>query len=86
MHVQYLTKVFSKLQSKQLYAKLFKAAFAKSKIDYLGHIINEKCVAMNKAKVKCIINWATPITIKGLRGYRPYKLLYKIRAMLWPCC
>ncbi|PNX88864.1 hypothetical protein L195_g044978, partial [Trifolium pratense] len=38
-------------------------------IDYLGHIISDEGVAVDPKKVKCILEWPVPKTVKGVRGF-----------------
>ncbi|MCH87949.1 enzymatic polyprotein, partial [Trifolium medium] len=38
-------------------------------IDYLGHIISGEGVAVDPEKVKCILEWPVPKTVKGVRGF-----------------
>ncbi|MCH82079.1 enzymatic polyprotein, partial [Trifolium medium] len=40
-----------------------------SPIDYLGHIISGKGVAVDPEKVQCILDWPVPKTVKGVRGF-----------------
>ncbi|MCI25491.1 hypothetical protein A2U01_0046682, partial [Trifolium medium] len=38
-------------------------------IDYLGHIISGDGVAVDPDKVKCILEWPEPKSVKGVRGF-----------------
>ena len=38
-------------------------------MDYLGHIISEWGVAVDPTKIKAILEWLTPISIKGVHGF-----------------
>ncbi|GAU37038.1 hypothetical protein TSUD_207440 [Trifolium subterraneum] len=38
-------------------------------VDYLGHIISGKGVAVDPEKVKCVMDWPIPKNVKGVRGF-----------------
>ncbi|XP_034693910.1 uncharacterized protein LOC117920466 [Vitis riparia] len=38
-------------------------------VDYLGHIISEQGVSVDPAKIQAVIEWPTPTTAKGVRGF-----------------
>ncbi|KAD3069344.1 hypothetical protein E3N88_37224 [Mikania micrantha] len=40
-----------------------------TKVEYLGHIINGKGVAMDPIKIQAVVDWPAPTSIKGLRGF-----------------
>ena len=53
MHLQ---DVFQTLVHHQLFVKFSKCAFGTTKIEYLGHVISQDGVAMDKAKIACIVS------------------------------
>lgn len=56
------------LQQNKLYTKKFKCKFGCVEIDYLGHVITENGIAIDKKKLKSIASWPllkTPKTMKG---------------------
>lgn len=68
-HLHHLKQVFDTLYVNQLKVKLSKCSFAQPQVQYLGHIISTKCVAMDPEKVQCIQDWPKPLTVKALRGF-----------------
>ncbi|XP_019157244.1 PREDICTED: uncharacterized protein LOC109153827 [Ipomoea nil] len=50
-------------------AKLRKCSFAKSEVEYLGHIISEKGLHTDPSKLQAVAEWPKPVSIKGLRGF-----------------
>jgi len=61
--------VFDTLVQHKLFAKWAKCKFASSEIDYLGHIVLGQGVGANLGKVKSMINWPKPKTLKSLRFF-----------------
>ena len=43
----------------------------------LGHIISEKCIEVDKAKVELIIKLPSPTTVKGVRQFLGHVGFYK---------
>jgi hypothetical protein len=52
--------VLETLRHHKLYAKASKCQFVCSSIDFLGHVISERCVAVDPRKVAAVAEWATP--------------------------
>ena len=46
-----------------------KCEFGVRRVAYLGHVISEEGVSMDKEKVKAMMAWPTPKSIKKLRGF-----------------
>lgn len=57
------------LHDHQLKAKLQKCTFGQESIEYLGHIIYGQGVSTDPSKIKDIVEWKTPKTLKKLRGF-----------------
>ncbi|KAL9293424.1 putative nucleotidyltransferase, Ribonuclease H [Arabidopsis thaliana] len=68
-HVQHLQQVFELIRSHKLSAKLSKCAFAVSKVEYLGHFISGNGIETNSAKIKAVLDWPKPTTLKQLRSF-----------------
>jgi hypothetical protein len=68
-HVRHLRVVFDTLVQHKLFAKWAKCKFASSEIDCLGHIVLGQGVEANPGKVKSMINWPKPKTLKSLRFF-----------------
>jgi hypothetical protein len=52
-HEAHLQQVLEVLQQNHLYLKLSKCSFARSSLEYLGHIISVDGVATDPAKTMC---------------------------------
>lgn len=50
-------------------AKLSKCSFGEASIGFLGHIIASDGVHPDPEKVKAMLDWSIPKTIKMLRGF-----------------
>ena len=80
-HVEHVRKVLELLRKHQLYAKTSKCAFGVPEIEFLGHIVSDKGIAMDPAKVKAIVEWPEltnareVLQFKGLVGF--YKRFIK---------
>lgn len=68
-HLEHLRIVLAVLRTHKLYAKQSKCAFGQSKIEYLRHVITERGVEMDVAKMQDIISWPIPKDVKALRGF-----------------
>ncbi|KAF7833267.1 Ty3/gypsy retrotransposon protein [Senna tora] len=62
-------RVLTTLAQQCLYAKLSKCVFGQSRIEYLGHFVSAQGVEMDPAKVRAVVEWPTPSTVKQLRGF-----------------
>ncbi|GAU40665.1 hypothetical protein TSUD_83440 [Trifolium subterraneum] len=68
-HEEHLSQVLSVLLEHCFVANQKKCRFECKQIDYLGHIILGEGVAVDPEKIKCIMEWPVPKTIKGVRGF-----------------
>ncbi|XP_059067638.1 uncharacterized mitochondrial protein AtMg00860-like [Cryptomeria japonica] len=54
---------------------MVKCEFFQSEVRYLGHVISEECIAIDRSKIQAIIDWPTPTNVgevhnfMGLVGY-----------------
>jgi len=74
-HAEHLRLTLELLKTEQFYAKLSKCEFWIREVHFLGHVVNEKGIHVDPAKVESIQNWPTPKTpseihqFLGLAGY-----------------
>jgi hypothetical protein len=52
-----------------LYAKLSKCEFWINKVLFLGHIINQDGLALDKKKVADILDWKAPRDVRGIKSF-----------------
>jgi hypothetical protein len=68
-HLTYLSEVLTLMHHHSLFAKLSKCCFGFTTVDYLGHTISSQGVHMDRSKVKAVLDWLVPQTLKQLRGF-----------------
>ena len=68
-HLDHLTQVFQWVAKDQWKIKLSKCKFAQREIFYLGHIISERGIATNPAKIRAISSCHVPTNVRALRGF-----------------
>lgn len=70
-------RVLKVLKDNDLFLKPEKCEFEKTKVDYLGFIIEEGKVCMDPSKVKGILDWPQPQTVKQLRSFLGFGNFYR---------
>nr|GEW23072.1 putative reverse transcriptase domain-containing protein [Tanacetum cinerariifolium] len=65
-HGEHLKIILELLKKEQLYAKFSKCEFWLDSIQFLGHVIYNKGVYVDPAKIEMINNWVAPTTPTGL--------------------
>lgn len=63
--MNHLQATLQKLKENKLFAKLSKCDFGKTKIEYLGHVINGADVSAEENKIKSMRAWPPPKTLKN---------------------
>lgn len=76
-HVVHLKAVFDMLREHRLMLKQEKCIFGCTEIEFLGHIVGNRQVRMDHAKVKSILDWKQPSTIIELRAFLGVVNFYK---------
>lgn len=61
--------VLQKLQAHHLYLKLSKCSFAQEQLEYLGHIIYARGVAIDPEKISAMLHWPLPTSIPEVRAF-----------------
>jgi hypothetical protein len=68
-HAQHLRIVLTRLREHQLYAKFSKCAFWLEEIQFLGHVLSARGIAVDPSKVKDILEWKPPTTVHQVRSF-----------------
>jgi hypothetical protein len=61
--------VLQLLKEQQIYAKPSKYFFGVKEVEYLGHIVSHEGVKVYPNKIKAMMDWSIPKTLKNLRGF-----------------
>jgi hypothetical protein len=65
-HMKHLRIVLQKLRDHKLYAK---CEFWLTKVSFLGHILSHIRISVDPSKIKDVVEWVTPTTVKEVRGF-----------------
>jgi hypothetical protein len=68
-HARHLRIVLTRLREHQLYAKFSKCAFWLEEVQFLGHVLSTKGIAVDPSKVKDILEWKPPTTVHKVRSF-----------------
>jgi hypothetical protein len=68
-HAKHLRIVLTRLRENQLYAKFSKCTFWLEEIQFLGHVLSAKGIAVDPSKVKDILEWKPPTTVHQVRSF-----------------
>jgi hypothetical protein len=68
-HAQHLRIVLTRLREHKLYAKFSKCAFWLEEIQFLGHVLSARGIAVDPSKVKDILEWKPPTTVHQVRSF-----------------
>jgi hypothetical protein len=79
--VRHVDKVLQLLKEQQLYAKPSKFFFGVKELEYLGHIVSHEGVKVDPNKIKAMMDWPIPKTLKNLRGF--LGLTYYYHKFVW---
>ena len=68
-HEVHLRLVLQRLKEHQLYAKFSKCEFWIDEVPFLGHIISMGGIAVDPGKVRDVLDWKEPQTVKAVRSF-----------------
>ena len=76
-HRKQVKDVLSRLRKHNLHARPEKSGFHMDSIEYLGVIISPTGIAMDPEKVKVILDWPAPTTVKELQSFLGFANFYR---------
>ena len=65
------------MRENELYANRKKCSFAKSKVEYLMHIISEQGVEVDPKKIKSVAELPCPTNVREVRGFLGLTVYYR---------
>ncbi len=68
-HLARLDEVLARLREAGLKLKPSKCQLLRKSVHYLGHVVSERGVETDPAKIECIANWPTPSNTKELKSF-----------------
>jgi len=68
-HREHLRCVLGLLAVHRLHANVKKCQFRQQEIEYLGHAISQEGVAIDSSKVKAVMEWPSPKSLRELQGF-----------------
>jgi hypothetical protein len=68
-HVEHIKQVLERLRKHRLWAKAEKCRFFQSSVDFLGYIVSQDGVSMDPSKVKSILEWQAPKSVRIERAH-----------------
>ena len=57
------------LKEQQLHAKHSNFFFGVKEVEYLGHVVSHESVKVDPKKIKAMMDWTIPKTLKNIRGF-----------------
>ena len=67
--MKHVEKVLERLKEHRLFAKMSKCEFNKKSVEFLGHIVSDGSVKMQKKKIDAILEWPTPRSVKEIQSF-----------------
>lgn len=76
-HLQRLEMVLGRLEKHNLKLKLDKCHFFQTEVRYLGHVISPLGVATDPEKIRAVVEWKRPRTVRELRSFLGFASYYR---------
>jgi len=68
-HLKRVREVFSRLRDANLKLNATKCYLFQIRVDFLGHVLSERGIEVQKEKVAVVRNWPLPRNLSELRSY-----------------
>jgi hypothetical protein len=76
-HREHVRHILQRLREYNLHAKPEKSEFFCDTVEYLGFLISPHGVEMDPAKVKAILSWPAPTTVKQVQSFLGFANFYR---------
>ena len=68
-HEEHLREVLETLRRESLYAKFSKCEFWLREVQFLGHLVNQKGILVDPAKIEAVMQWEVPRSPSEIRSF-----------------
>jgi hypothetical protein len=68
-HDEHMRLVLQKLREHKLYAKRSKCEFWLKEVSFLGHVVSNGGIAVDRSKVQDVLNWKPPTNVSEIRSF-----------------
>ena len=76
-HIALVKRVLSRLQEHKLAIAPEKCEWHKSRVNFLGYIISADGVEMDQEKIKTVLKWDAPETVKDIQSFLGFANFYR---------
>ena len=76
-HVKHVKRILTLLKEANLLAKLEKCEFHVDRVEFLGYVITTEGISMDQAKVRSVLEWPTPSTVKEVQAFLGFANFYR---------
>jgi hypothetical protein len=76
-HLANLNSVFGRLREAGLKLQPRKCNFLRHEVSYLGHVVSDKGVTADPAKIERVASWPTPTTTKEVQQFLGFAGYYR---------
>ena len=76
-HIQHIRETLDRLRKAKLYARLHKCEFFQTRVEYLGYDVSAEGICPSKSKVKAVVEWPRPQTVRDVRAFLGLASFYR---------
>jgi hypothetical protein len=76
-HVIDVRNILQRRQQHRLWAKLEKCKFFQDTVEFLGYIITRDGIKMDDKKIKSVLDWPTPKTVRDVQAFLGFANFYR---------
>ena len=82
-HLRLLEGILRALRTASLTLKPYKTHFRPKEVHYLGHVLSANDIRIGEDRIKVIVDFKTPTTIKELRSVLSTIISYESSSQIW---
>ena len=68
-HIRHIRIALERLRTAKFYARLHKCSFFQTRVEYLGFDVSMREIQPSPKKIKTIVEWPTPKSVKDIRSF-----------------